>query len=228
MKRYIFPLVLGVAGCAILIALGSWQLRRLEWKTEMLAQISAQIAGAPQDLPPEGTDTKPLKYTPVEVVGGTTGEEILVLSGVKGIGPGYEVIAAFETGEGRRVMIDRGFIPEARQQALAAPRAPTALIVAGNLHWPEEADSYTPEPDAKTGIWFARDVPAMAARLGTEPVLIVAAQVAGDAQGIAPQPITITGIPNDHLNYAITWFSLAIVWAGMTAFLMWRIRPRRI
>lgn len=228
MKRYIFPLVLGVAGCAILIALGSWQLRRLEWKTAMLAQISAQIAGAPQDLPPEGTDTKPLKYTPVEVVGGTTGEEILVLSGVKGIGPGYEVIAAFETGEGRRVMIDRGFIPEARQQALAAPRAPTALIIAGNLHWPEEADSYTPEPDAKTGIWFARDVPAMAARLGTEPVLIVAAQVAGDAQGIAPQPITITGIPNDHLNYAITWFSLAIVWAGMTAFLMWRIRPRRI
>ncbi|TNE91503.1 MAG: SURF1 family protein, partial [Rhodobacteraceae bacterium] len=94
----------------------------------------------------------------------------------------------------------------------------------GNLHWPEETDSYTPKPDEKTGLWFARDVPAMAVRLGTEPVLVVAARVEGDTQGIAPQPITITGIPNDHKQYAITWFLLAIVWAGMTIFLLWRIR----
>lgn len=225
MKRYLFALALGLGGCAILLALGLWQLQRLEWKTAMLDQISAQIAGAPQPLPPEGTDSRALKYTPVTVAGGTTGEELLVLTGVKGVGPGYEVISVLETGEGRRVLIDRGFVPEAGRDA---PRGPTALIVTGNLHWPEEADRYTPEPDARTGIWFARDVPAMAAALGTEPVLIVAAQVSGDPQGIAPQPITITGIPNDHLNYAITWFSLAIVWAGMTAFLMWRIRRRRI
>lgn len=228
MKRYIFPLVLGVVGCAILIELGLWQLRRLEWKTEMLAEISAKIAGAPQELPPEGVDTKSLKYTPVAVAGGTTGQELRVLSGMKGLGPGYEIIAAFETGDGRQIMIDRGFVAEAAELARATPRAPTALIVTGNLHWPEEADSYTPAPDEKSGIWFARDVPAMAARLGTEPILIVAAQIEGDAQGISPQPITISGIPNDHLNYAITWFSLAIVWAGMTAFLLWRIRRRRI
>lgn len=225
MKRYIFPLILGLGGCAILLSLGFWQLRRLEWKETMLAKIEAQIAGASQELPAAGTPTEPLKYQPVQMSGGTTGQEILVLSGQKGVGAGYEVIAAFETGEGRRVLLDRGFI---REEGRAAARPSTALIVTGNLHWPTETDSYTPAPDAKTGIWFARDVPAMAAALGTEPIMVVASTLEGDAQGVEPRAITISGVPNDHLNYAITWFSLAIVWAGMTAFLMWRIRRQQI
>ncbi|MBN2739919.1 MAG: SURF1 family protein [Rhodobacteraceae bacterium] len=225
MTRFVFPLLLGVVGCAILISLGVWQLNRLEWKRTMLSEISAKIGGAPQDLPPEGSDTQALKYQPVEFAGGTTGQEILVLSGQKGVGAGYRVIDAFETGEGRRILLDRGFLPEAGRDAA---RPPTALIVTGNLHWPNETDSYTPPPDAKTGLWFARDVPAMAKALGTEPILVVAAQVQGDAQGITPEPITISGIPNDHLQYAITWFLLAIVWAGMTIFLLWRIRRQPI
>ncbi|MDD8024296.1 MAG: SURF1 family protein [Paracoccaceae bacterium] len=225
MKRYIFPVILGVVGCAILLSLGVWQLRRLAWKEEMLSQITAQIAGPVQDLPPEGTDVQALKYTPVMMAGATTGEEILVLSGQKGGGPGYEVISAFETGDGRRVLLDRGFIPEAARRS---PRPGTALIVTGNLHWPNEVDSYTPAPDLAAQVWYARDVPAMATHLGAEPLLVVAARVDGDPQGVEPQPIAITGIPNDHLNYAITWFSLAIVWAGMTAFLLWRIRRQQI
>ncbi|MCT2539339.1 SURF1 family protein [Sedimentimonas flavescens] len=225
MKRYIFPLILGLGGCAILLSLGFWQLRRLEWKETKLAQIEAQIAGASQELPASGTPSEPLKYQPVQMAGGTTGQEILVLSGQKGVGAGYEVIAAFETGEGRRVLLDRGFI---REEGRDAARPPTALIVTGNLHWPTETDSYTPAPDAKTGIWFARDVPAMAAALGTEPIMVVASALEGDTQGVEPRAITISGIPNDHLNYAITWISLALVWAGMTAFLMWRIRRQQI
>ena len=224
MQRYIFPVLLGLVGCAILISLGLWQMQRLGWKEAMLEGIASRIAAEPGPLPPEGTDTRALKYDPVMIAGGTTGKEILVLSGQKGVGAGFQVIAAFETGGGRRILLDRGFIPEARK---TDPRPATALIVRGNLHWPEEADSYTPEPDARTGIWFARDVPAMAQALGTEPVLVVAAAVEGDTQGVTARPIAITGIPNDHLQYAITWFLLAIVWAGMTFYLLWRIRRQQ-
>ncbi len=224
MKRYIFPVILGLVGVTILLNLGFWQLRRLDWKEAMLTEISSKIGGDPQDLPAAGTDTKPLKYTPVELMGATTGSEILVLTGEKEVGAGYEVISAFETGEGRRVLLDRGFIPEAQK---GDARPATAMIVTGNLHWPEETDSYTPAPDAKTGIWFARDVPAMAAALGTEPILVVAGQIKGDAQGVTPRPLGIEGVRNDHLQYAITWFLLAVVWLGMTAFLIWRIRRER-
>jgi len=66
----------------------------------------------------------------------------------------------------------------------------------------------------------------MAQALGTEATLIVARTPTGD--GIAPQPVDTSGIPNDHWGYAITWFLLAFVWAGMTAGLLWRIRQRAV
>jgi surfeit locus 1 family protein len=66
----------------------------------------------------------------------------------------------------------------------------------------------------------------MAAALGTEPVLIVARTDTGD--GITPLPVDTAGIPNNHLNYALTWFCLAAVWLGMTLLLLWRIRRRTV
>ncbi|WP_420343833.1 SURF1 family protein [Paenirhodobacter sp.] len=221
MRRYLFPLILGLAGCSILIGLGLWQMQRLHWKQAMLARIEARLAAAPEGLPERGTPER--KYTPVKVEGRTTGQEVLVLTGRKGQGPGYEVISAFEA-EGRRILIDRGFVPDPER---TTPRPGVALKVTGNLHWPEEADLYTPPPDSKTGIWFARDVPAMAAALQAEPILIVARRVEGEMQGVEPVPLGTEGIPNDHLGYALTWFSLAAVWAGMTAFLFWRIRRQQ-
>ena len=68
----------------------------------------------------------------------------------------------------------------------------------------------------------------MAAALGTEPVLVVAREISGFATDTTPLPIDTSGIPNDHLQYAITWFALALIWAGMTVTLVLRIsRPRR-
>lgn len=226
MRRLIFPLLFGLCGVAVLLALGTWQLRRLEWKESVLARIEAQLTAAPGPLPAPGAgDPAALKYSPVAVAGRTTGEELLVLSGRKGMGAGYEVIAAFETSEGRRILLDRGIVPEAARRD---PRPATALAVTGNLHWPDEATAQTPPPDAATGLWFARDVAAMAAALGTEPLMVVAREIKGEAQGITPVPVDTSGIPNDHLGYAITWFLLAAVWAGMTAYLLWRITRKTI
>lgn len=224
MRRYLPALILGAGGIAILLSLGFWQLRRLHWKDGVIAAIEAKIDAAPVPLsrlavPDAAADL----YRPVTVSGHTTGEELLVLSGRTGDGAGYEVIAGFETGDGRRILIDRGFIGEAGR---GLPRAPVTLAVTGNLHWPDESDSFTPPPDPKSGLWFARDVPAMAEKLKTEPVLVVLRDAEGDMQGIDPVPVDTASIPNNHRQYAITWFSLAAVWAGMTGFLLWRIRQR--
>lgn len=226
MKRYLSAILLGAVGIAILLSLGAWQVRRLAWKAHVIAAIEAKIGADPVPLSSlAAPDPVADLYRPVAAGGQTTGEELLVLSGQKGQGAGFEVISVLETDGGRRILLDRGFVAEAARDA---PRPPVALEVAGNLHWPQEADSFTPKPDAARGLWFARDVPAMAAALGTEPLMIVARAVDGDAQGIVPVPVDTSHIPNDHLQYAITWFSLAAVWAGMTVFLLWRIRQRTI
>jgi surfeit locus 1 family protein len=220
MRRMIMPLLFGIAGVAVLLSLGVWQLQRLAWKEAVLAEIDARIAAAPVALP-EQPDPVADRFLPVTLKGKLTGEDLDVLVSRKQIGPGFRVIAAFETDTGRRVMVDRGFVVEA---ARGLPRDTGALELTGNLIWPEEVDSFTPAPDAAKGIWFARDLPAMAAALKAEPVLVVARSDTGD--GIEPMPVDRAGIPNDHLNYAITWFLLAIVWAGMTGLLLWRMRRK--
>ncbi|MGC9370272.1 MAG: SURF1 family protein [Paracoccaceae bacterium] len=222
-KRMIVPLLFGLVGAAILVSLGSWQLRRLEWKEGVLAEIEARINDAPVALP-AAPDPEADRYLPVRVAGRFTGEQVRVLASVKQVGAGHRLIAAFETG-GRRVLVDRGFLP-LQSGSDALPEGEVTLT--GNLHWPDEVDGYTPDPEPEKDLWFARDVPALAAHMRTEPVLIVARAVSGQGGAVAPMPVDTSGIPNDHLGYAATWFGLAIVWLGMTALLLWRIRRKTV
>lgn len=219
-RRMIIPLLFGVVGVAILLSLGIWQVQRLQWKQAVLAEIDARIGAAAVDLPSR-PDPDADKFLPVKAEGQLTGEQLDVLVSRKQIGAGYRVIAVLELMDGRRVLLDRGFLVEA---ARGLPREVTALTVEGNLLWPDEVDGFTPAPDASRGIWFARDLPAMAAALNAEPLLIVARTETGD--GIEPMPVDSSTIPNDHLNYAITWFLLALVWVGMTVLLLWRMRRK--
>jgi surfeit locus 1 family protein len=217
----ILPLLFGLIGAAILIGLGVWQLQRLAWKEAIIADISARIVAAPISLPASPDPTAD-RYLPVTATGRFTGDALDVLVSRKQIGAGIRVIEAFDTG-GRRILVDRGFVP---QGARDAPRGADATEVTGNLHWPEEVDGFTPPPDAATGLWFARDVTAMAQALRTDPVLIIARDAT--APGIEPLPVDTSGIPNDHLGYAVQWFGLAAVWLGMTAYLLWRIRRKTV
>jgi surfeit locus 1 family protein len=218
--RYLFPVVLGLLGCAVLVSLGVWQLQRLAWKEGVLAEVAIRIAADPVAVP-DSPDPARDAYRPVTAAGRLTGEEALVLTSRRNDGPGFRVIAVLDTEDGRRLLLDRGFLKET---ARATARQTTAVTVTGNLHWPDETDSFTPDPDPSAGLWFARDVPALAAALNAEPVLIVARTETGD--GIAPMPVDTAGIPNNHFGYALQWFGLAIVWAGMTLLYLWRIRRR--
>ena len=218
MTRLIFPLLMGIVGIAVLLSLGFWQVQRLEWKGGVLAAIQARIADHPSALP-DSPDPASDKYLAVEASGSLTGEEIHVLTSHEA-GPGYRVIAVLETG-GRRVMADLGFTG---LDGKNTPRVAPQVTIRGHLHWPDEVDSWTPAPEAD--VWFGRDVAAMAAALGTEPVLIIAAEVSPAALGVTPLPIDTSDIPNDHLGYAITWFSLALVWAIMSGFFIFRMGRR--
>jgi surfeit locus 1 family protein len=222
MRRYVFPVLMGIVGVAILMSLGFWQLRRMEEKRVYLDQIEARIGNAPIPLPAV-PEEGPHKFQAVFADGTFTGEYLEVLAGQKGASPGVLVVEAFALEGGRRIMVQRGFVEE---EARGLPRAPHDAKVEGNLHWPQDTNSFTPPPDPKTGLWFARDVPAMAAALKAEPTLIVASADTGD--GIVPVPVDTSGIPNDHWGYAIQWFLLAATWAGMTVFLLWRIRGRKV
>ncbi|MFV0515338.1 MAG: SURF1 family protein [Jhaorihella sp.] len=220
MRTILFAIVLGVTGFAVLAALGAWQVQRLSWKQGVLAAIEARVSADPVPLP-ASPDPRADRFLPVRVAGAMLPGEIRVLVSRKMVGAGYRIIAPYETDSGRRILIDRGFVPAADG---TAPRATGPMQIAGNLHWPDEIDAFTPEPDRAENIWFARDVAMLADELGTEPVLIVARSRTDP--GVTPLPVDTAGIPNDHFAYAVTWFGLALVWAGMTGYFLWRNRAR--
>ncbi len=222
MRRVIVPLIFGVGGCALFLSLGVWQLQRLELKEARLAQIEARIGEAPVSVPAV-PDQDADAFLPVTERGDFDGTDLAVLTSIGRVGAVYRLVAAFELTGGRRIMIDRGYVPvaDARRTAIA-----NDVEITGNLHWPDEVDRWTPAPDALNRIWYGRDVGAMAEVLNTDPILIVAREPTLTEPVATPIPVGAEGIPNNHLGYAIQWFGLEIVWAGMTAFLIWRIHRR--
>ncbi|OWU86437.1 cytochrome oxidase biogenesis protein Surf1, facilitates heme A insertion [Oceanicola sp. 22II-s10i] len=211
-------LVVGLGGVAVLLSLGTWQVQRLQWKQEVLADIEARIAADPVALP-DAPDPEADRYLPVQVTGVPGAPILQVLASAKNIGAAHRLIVPFETEGGRRILVDLGFLRDGEP----LPGLPPVLEVTGNLHWPDEVDGFTPEPDTRANLWFARDVPRMAAALDTEPLLVV--RRSGTAiPGLLSMPVDTAGIPNDHFEYAVTWFGLAAIWLAMTGFLVYRMR----
>lgn len=219
--RILIPLAFGVVGIAILVSLGVWQVQRLAWKEGVLAEIDARISDAPVGLP---ADPDPMRdrYLPVQVSGRFDPITLRVLASLKRVGAGHRLITPLTLKDGRRILIDRGFLPVSNDAISVPPQG--RVVITGNLHWPDDLNSSTPAPDISAGLWFARDLPAMSEVLDTRPLLVVTREMSPTDPSLTPLPVDTKGIPNDHLQYAITWFGLAAVWAAMTLFYIWRQR----
>ena len=220
-RRIIGAAIFGVVGVAILLALGVWQVQRLAGKQAAIAELEARLAAEPVPLPGD-LDADRDRLLRVAATGRLGETELHVISSMRPWGPGYRVISPLTLEDGRRVLLDRGFIPHDLKDAAARPGSggldARPIELTGLLLWPAEEDSFTPEPDLGRNIWFARDVDAMAEALGTEPVLIVT-ETAGPDEWPRPDPPGVD-IPNRHLEYALTWFGLALAWAVMTVLLI--------
>ena len=223
MKRIWFIVFIGFAGTACLLYLGKWQIDRLYWKLDVLNKIDQKIAAAPVPLPVEPSESVH-KYLSVEISGQFLQESIRVLASKKRYGAGYRIIHVFRT-NGRRLLVDLGFVGLETDYDVDLIND---ISLVGNLHWPDEVDNFTPEPDLENNIWFARNVERVASALQTEPILIILKDSTLKDQNIKPMPIDTTHIPNDHLQYAITWFSLAIIWALMSCLFIWTTRQKAL
>jgi surfeit locus 1 family protein len=221
MKRFWFIVFIGFAGTACLLYLGKWQIDRLYWKLDVLTKIDQKIAAAPVLLPAEPSESVH-KYLSVEISGQFLQGSIRVLVSKKRYGAGYRIIHVFRT-NGRRLLVDLGFVGLETDYDIDLS---SDISLVGNLHWPDEVDNFTPEPDLENNIWFARDVERVASALQTEPILFILKDSTLKDKNIKPMPIDTTHIPNDHLQYAITWFSLAIIWALMSCLFIWTTRQK--
>lgn len=221
--------VFAVAGVAILIGLGVWQLDRKVWKENLIARLETRLARAPEDLPPRESwgrlNPDGNEYTrvifPAEFL---PGEETLVYTAGSAFrpdvqGPGYWVFAPARLAGGSIVLVDRGFVPlDRKDPATRAQGAPAGSIeIVGVMRWPETRGLFTPDDDPKTNVWYLRDPKAMAAAKkwdAAAPFYIE--QESPVPPGGWPKPGKLSvSLPDDHLQYALTWFGLALGLAGV-------------
>jgi surfeit locus 1 family protein len=228
-----------LAGMALLIGLGVWQLHRKVWKENLIAAMTARLDQAPQPLPPPAQwtalaqDRDEFRRVRFDAAF-APGEEALVYAPGSALrtdvkGPGYFVFAPAKLSDGRVVVVDRGFVPIDRKDAPRA--APEGVVpVVGVLRWPETRGMFTPADDVAGNVWFLRDPAAMAAaRTWGEVAPFYVDQESPAPPGGLPRPgRLVVNLPDNHLQYAITWFGLAAGLAGVYAFwLFGRFRPVR-
>jgi surfeit locus 1 family protein len=238
-RGLLLPTLLTVAAAAVLIALGTWQLERKQWKEGLIAALEQRLAAAPVNLPPRETwprltqasdefrrVTFPAEFLP--------GEEALVYASGSALrpdvsGPGYWVFAPARLPGGSIVAINRGFVPEGRQEAKSRPQGqPSGVVdVVGVMRWPEARGLFTPDDDPARNLWFVRDHAAIAAAKawGSFAPFHVD-QEAPPAPGGLPRAAALKpSLPNNHLQYALTWYGLTVVLLGVfVAF--WRASRR--
>lgn len=206
-----------VPALAVLIALGVWQVERRDWKHALLARIEAQRAAPPRDLVEVLTGPEAERdFAHVEADGVLDATRGVHLFAPEGQGEAdYRIIAPLDYGEGRVILVDLGTITETQKKALSAP-VPAALggpmHVEGILRPSEGSGWTTAAPDTKTHRWYARDVPAIAAALGLSDIPPFIIQSETPVPGGVPRPVPFRPeISDNHLAYAVTWFSLALI-----------------
>jgi surfeit locus 1 family protein len=215
-RRLLVPLLVALPVLAILLALGTWQARRLAWKTDLLARIDAAEAGAAAPLGPD-----PALFARVEASGRFDhGREALVGLEVRGTTLGARLVTPLLREDAAPLLVDRGWVPIERGQPVDHPAG--EVRVTGWVRPAEPAGFFSARDDAPGRRFYSFDPAAIGAALGlprVAPYLLVAI---GEARGL-PDPARAVPRPsNNHLGYAITWYGLAAALVGV--FLAWARR----
>ena len=216
-KKWVFFVFIAIPGLLVLLSLGVWQTKRLAWKESLLENINYNLSSEPAFLP-NSVKKSEHNYKMVKVKGALEPRSIFILTPVKGSGAGFRVISPFKLVDGGKILIDRGVIKEKDKSLLKTSGQQS--LVKGYLSWPNETDYFTPEPNFTRNIWFSRDLEKMANFLETQPILVVLTENRLDPSIRMQDPTN--DIPNNHLQYAITWFMMAILWFGMSVYFVYK------
>ena len=199
------PLFLA-AGIAvvILIVLGTWQLQRLQWKQALMTARQTAVAAAPLTALPTG-DVSAVAFRRLRL---TRTYDSRGMSQA-----GWHVVTPFTLADGATVMVDRGFVPyDLKDPSRRAPVPVGVQTIEGLIRPAGPRGWMVPENDVRQNVWFTLDADAMAKAAGLTGVAPFTLDLVAGAAPSNDWPRggqTRLDLPNNHLQYALTWYSLA-------------------
>lgn len=213
-----------LASTLTMFSLGVWQLQRLAWKEALIAEIATAAKDAPVTIwPKDEAAQRALRFKRVELQGTFLhAHEFHLAARYHRSTLGYHILTPFQLGDGRVVVVNRGWVPTTRKQpelrAGGQIKGPQAIVVM--VRADKDRTYFTPENDPVGNMWFWRDVDAMATHTGLtiEPITVDQLYYSAEDHG----PIATDGkieLRNDHLGYAITWFMIGL--SGIIIFIIY-------
>ncbi|MCW2240277.1 SURF1 family protein [Azospirillum canadense] len=228
--RWVLLLIglLTLAGVAGLTALGVWQLERRVWKLALIDRVEERVHAAP--VPAPGTaawaavSAESDEYRRVQAKGTFQNDRETLVQAVTNLGGGFWVLTPFHTTDGFTVLVNRGFVPPDKRDPASRAGGHTdgQTTVTGLLRMTEPKGGFLRSNDPAGDRWYSRDVAAIAAARSLSDVApyFIDADGTPNPGGFPVGGLTVVSFPNNHLQYALTWFALAIMVAGAGVFVL--------
>jgi surfeit locus 1 family protein len=226
----LLPGLVTLAAFVVLVLLGTWQLERKAWKQGLIDTLTRRLSAPPASLPmPDRWASLKQEENEFHRVAFRTeflpGKEALVWASGSALRedvkpPGFFVFTPARLPSGEVVVINRGFVREARPIG-STPRPPPAVgpvEVVGILRWPEPKGWFlTAAYDKAADLWFVRDQRVIAAERGWGAVapFYIEREAQQPPDGLPSPGALKPTLPNNHLQYALTWYGLAAVLAAV-------------
>lgn len=235
----LLPTLLTIVGTVVLCTLGAWQLERMNEKHAYIDRLQVQAAGAPAPMPASADwaklDPAALDLTHVVAKGSYIDDRIAGVRTTIAAGPpgsrqlsgfGRWIFQGFRLEDGGVILVNRGFVPEGRLGQVGPASGPDTIK--GFLRAPEIRNSFTPADLPAIREFYTRDPAGIAAALGQPPAPFYL-EAAREGDGMTPPAGVdvrelIERIPDNHLQYALTWFGLALTLLGVFAAFVWQAR----
>jgi surfeit locus 1 family protein len=212
-----------------LIALGTWQVQRLYWKEALLAAIEQRSTAPPVDLQVIEESLaagKPIDYQAALASGRFLNDKERHFFATFEGQSGYYVYTPLELADGRLLFVNRGFVPYDRKEPSTRPQSlvegQQTITGLARARLEEKPSFMVPDNDEAANIFYWKDLDRMAASAGLPADQLLPFFLDADATpvdgGLPRGGVTVINLPNSHLQYAITWYGLALALLGVALF----------
>jgi surfeit locus 1 family protein len=229
----LWPTLAALAGLLVLLGLGTWQVERLQWKERLIAERQARLAAPAAPLPSDADDWRAFDFRRVQASGAFR-HDLEQLFGASAIGGrlGHHVLTPLLQTDGPAVLVDRGWVPADKAHPAARRESqiggPVEVTGIARYRGDDDGGWFTPDNQPRARLWFRYDLPALEKAIGLELLpIVVEADASARSGGLPIGGRTRVALPNNHLQYALTWYGLAAVLAAVyVAFGMQRHKER--
>jgi surfeit locus 1 family protein len=204
-RLFLFQLFLALF-ITLFCTLGTWQLYRLQWKMELISEITFGLNSTPITY----SNSIKKNYQRVVSDGSYNFKDQIFLYSLDEKGkPGFDVITPFETLEKEIVLVNRGWIPKEFKELPKINSIQGNTKITGLLRKIYKANIFKPDNDINNNIWFSVNLDDLEKFTGKKFGNFIIYLEDQEMKAPLPRKITVE-VPNNHLKYAITWYSIAI------------------